>query len=418
MNIQDIYSLFIKSNGVSTDTRNIKEGQLFFALKGGNFNGNKYAQQAIDNGASYAIIDEEVYKSSEKCILVDDVLKALQELAHYHRNQFDIPVLGITGSNGKTTTKELIHAALSTQYNVHYTKGNFNNHIGVPLTLLEMPSDTEIAIIEMGANHMKEIELLSSIADPTHGIINNCGLAHIEGFGSADNIKKGKGELYDHIRSKNGTLFVNSQLDYLMEMSEGVDRVLYENIQLNTTQPCLNLEVDGLAFDVRLIGSYNIPNISAAYCIGRHFNIDSQKIIEGLSAYQPEGLNRSELKTFKEANIIMDAYNANPTSMDAALDSFNSEDYSSKLVILGDMFELGDTSDKEHQKILIKLSELPFDGKVVVGEIFDRNNCDEEIISFENTEALKEWFDQQDIAGSSILIKGSRGMKLESLITV
>ena len=415
MEIDQIYQLFIASKGLSTDTRNINKGQLFFALKGDNFNGNEYAAQALKDGASFSIIDEEKYNTSDHIILVDDVLKTLQDLAHFHREQFDIPVIGITGTNGKTTTKELIHAALSTQYNVHYTKGNFNNHIGVPLTLLAMKSDTQIAIIEMGANHIGEIETLCNIANPNYGIITNCGKAHIEGFGSEENIKIAKGELYKHIKNKDGQLFVNNHLDYLMQMSDGIKRTEYQNLEVLISSPKLKLK-SAVEMEVQLIGRYNIPNISAAYAIAKFFDISEEKIKSGLESYIPAGLNRSELRDYKGATIILDAYNANPSSMKVALESFNEEAYNSKMVILGDMFELGETSNKEHQNILVKLSELSFDGKVVVGENFNCNNCDEDIIAFKSTYELKAWFDTLDIEGLSILIKGSRGMKLESIL--
>lgn len=416
MTIEAIYQLFDPSIGISTDTRNINDGQLFFALKGANFNGNLYAEQAINSGASYAIIDEKEYQVNDQCILVDDVLTCLQDLAHHHRMQFDIPVIGITGSNGKTTSKELIHAGLSAQYKVHYTKGNFNNHIGVPLTLLAMQRDTEIAIIEMGANHMNEIEALSKIAHPNYGIITNCGKAHIEGFGSEENIKIGKGELYQHIKNNGGQLFVNEEIDYLMDMSEGIDRITYSNLEVKSSNPLLSLEAEGKTFNVQLLGRYNVANISGAFHISKHFNIDTDRILKALSAYEPDGLNRSELKDYKGAKIIMDAYNANPSSMNAALESFHQDEYDSKTVILGDMFELGDTSNQEHQNIISKLSELNFDTKVVVGSLF-KKNANDSVIAFETTEEVKAWFDQQKLEGKAILIKGSRGMKLESLIS-
>jgi len=416
MDIEDIYKIYRASKSISTDTRSIKKGDLFFALKGENFNGNQYANKAIKNGALYAIIDEKEYAENDKYILVDNVLECLQRLANYHRNQFEIPVIGITGSNGKTTTKELIHAALSQSYEVHYTKGNLNNHIGVPLTLLAMPISTQIAIIEMGANHLGEIELLSNIANPNFAIITNCGKAHIEGFGSQENIKKGKGELFEHIKQNKGMAFVNESIDYLLNMSENLNRHLYDNLIVNHSNPFLNLKAEETDFNLNLVGRYNIPNISAAYAIARYFKVEHNTIINGLTNYTPKGLNRSEFKSFKGGNVIMDAYNANPSSMLAAIDSFSKENYNAKMVILGDMFELGDQSDKEHQQILIKLSELDFDYKVVVGEMFSKNNCDTNISCFDNTTDLKKWFKNFDMEQITILIKGSRGMRLETLL--
>lgn len=333
MDIQGLYSFYCKHPKVQTDTRKIEKGEFFFALKGPNFNGNTYARKALELGAAGVVIDEPIGIAGENIFLVDDVLSALQELALHHRKQFTIPFLAITGSNGKTTTKELIHAVLSSTYRTYTTKGNLNNHIGIPLTILSIGIDAEMAIIEMGANHQKEIEGYCKIALPSHGLITNCGKAHMEGFGGVMGIRKGKGELYDHLALTNGTVFVNSDLDYLMEMSQKIQNKIYYgqlkgnfNAEVLKAEPLLTVEVSRLDWGLHhlhtnLVGAYNLPNIEAAICIGDHFNIHFIKIAQAISTYIPDNA-RSQLIKKESNHIFLDAYNANPSSMQVAIENF------------------------------------------------------------------------------------------------
>lgn len=422
MSSKDLHELFLASAGVCTDTRSLLENQIFFALKGDNFNGNKYAQLALEKGASYAIIDEEEFEIDSRCILVKNVLEALQELASFHRNYLDIPIIGITGSNGKTTSKELLHAVLSTTYSCFATKGNLNNHIGVPLSLLSINSTHELAIIEMGANHQKEIASYCKWVKPNYGLITNIGKAHLEGFGGIEGVIKGKTELYDAIELNQGLVFYNQNDSILREQIKKVSRTLSYGVDQSSDYP-YSLEEDASFVKVhfnntsihsQLIGSYNGVNIAAAIAIGKYFRVEDNKIKEALEAYTPEN-NRSQITSFKGNQIILDAYNANPTSMEAALNSFSKLTHAKKIVFLGDMYEVGSDSKKEHQNIIDSLESFKFGICVLVGKEF--KNLDNGIYHFfETTQEAKTWFHQQDFHEHIILIKGSRAMRMEALL--
>lgn len=427
MQIKDIYSLFLQNPSICTDTRKINKGDIFFALKGESFNGNKFADKAIKEGCSFAIIDEEEYKTSEKHIIVKNVLTCLQELASYHRDQIKIPIIGITGTNGKTTTKELIRSVLQTKFNTYATEGNFNNHIGVPLSLLSINSKHEIAVIEMGANHQHEIAELANIAKPNFGIITNIGKAHLEGFGSFENLKNTKKELYDYIDANKGLLFVNSDNDLLSDMSSNIRKFTYGSNKADSkakyTQaaPFLVMELispKGLLYvKTKLIGGYNYENALAAASIGRYFKIDDLEIKKALETYTPSN-NRSQLKKTKRNTLILDAYNANPTSMKASILNFKEIKDKNKAIILGDMLELGDESNKEHE-LIIKLFKDNNLGKIfLVGPIFFKQDCSSYVKKFEKTEELIKFLKDEPLDNHTILIKGSRGIKLEDCIDI
>jgi len=412
MSIAELYQLYTQNYLVDTDTRTIRQGTIFFALKGANFNGNTFAEKALKAGASFAIIDEAEYITSNQTILVDDVLKTLQELANYHRHQLDIPFIGLTGSNGKTTTKELIHTVLQTQFNTAATKGNFNNHIGVPLTLLSISPDSEMGVIEMGANHQKEIAFLSSICEPDFGYITNFGKAHLEGFGGVEGVIKGKSELYDFLRVNDKTAFVNPEDAIQVEKTKDIDSIpFYENMRFVSDQPFVNIQVDETLIQSHLVGAYNYNNIAIAVTIGKHFGISLENIKSAIENYVPKN-NRSEILKKGSNTIILDAYNANPSSMEAALKSFAKAEGDQKVVILGDMFELGEDSEKEHQAIADLAISLGFDQTYFVGEHFAQvQTSGQQFQTFEDfAEFLKT---NTPLIDASILIKGSRGMKLE-----
>lgn len=427
---EKLYSIFKQHPIICTDTRNIVSNSLFFALKGDNFNGNAFAEKALEAGATYAIVDQEPIKKDERYILVDDVLTTLQKLARHHRNQLQIPFIGITGSNGKTTTKELVHAVLSQHYKTHATKGNLNNHIGVPLTILSIPDNAEMAIIEMGANHQKEIALLSSIADPDYGIISNVGKAHLEGFGGFEGVKKGKKELYDHIHLKNGVIFINGDDANLMEMGAAVEKkILYGTSDFFDISGCIDSTDPFLAISFavtgnekkfklksHLIGEYNLGNILAAIAVGWYFNVPIDKIIFGIENYIPTN-NRSQILQKDHNKIIMDAYNANPSSMQAAILNFSRISDPHKMLILGDMFELGTESLKEHALIVELIQELSLSNTIFIGKDFFKHQIPDYLF-FETTEDLKTHFKSNLPKNYTILLKGSRGMKLESLLEV
>ena len=430
--IKTLYNIYKKHPNVITDSRKIEEGCLFFALKGENFNGNKYAEEALNKGAAYAIIDEAEYGKGDQYFLVKDVLTTLQKLANFHRNQLMIPILGITGSNGKTTTKELIASILTSQYRCHFTKGNFNNHIGVPLTLLSIPLETEIAVIEMGANHIGEIEFLCNIAEPTHGLITNIGKAHLEGFGSIEGVKKGKSELYNFLKNKNGVAFVNMDESYLTDLSDGiVKRVFYTQsdkpnpleapyeTSLFQTHPFvevgfLDKNQNLIIVESRLLGDYNFNNLMTAICIGRYFRVPPKKIKQAIENYIPTN-NRSQLIERESNTFILDAYNANPTSMKNALENFSKIESKKKIVILGDMLELGDFSKEEHEKIIEQAKTLDLEEIILVGKEFSKIE-DKDVLHFENVELLKTWFDKRYFNKTYFLIKGSRGIRLEKIL--
>ncbi|WP_299125601.1 UDP-N-acetylmuramoyl-tripeptide--D-alanyl-D-alanine ligase [uncultured Tenacibaculum sp.] len=414
MDIKELYSLFIQHGLVDTDTRKIRKNTMFFALKGDNFNGNKFASEALTKGAKYAVVDEVEYKTSDNVILVDNVLKALQDLANYHRNQLNIPIISLTGSNGKTTTKELINTVLSCKFNTTATKGNLNNHIGVPLTLLSMNTNTEIGIVEMGANHQQEIAFLSKIVEPNYGYITNFGSAHLEGFGSIEGVIKGKSELYDFIKDTNGKVFLNSDDPIQVEKTKEIDVIKFEeSIKFIEANPFVSVGFNNEVIHSKLIGSYNFANISAAITIGNYFKVPKEEIKKAIESYIPSN-NRSEIIETEKNKIILDAYNANPTSMKAALDSFILYKSNHKTIILGDMFELGEFSELEHQKIVDFVSKANFDSVLLVGNNFFQAETNYQ--KFKTLDELKKYLQDAPIKGSSILIKGSRGIALENIL--
>lgn len=425
MDISQIYELFVKHPQVTTDSRNCPQGSLFIALKGSNFNGNQYAESALEKGCSYAIVDEPEFAKDERIILVDDCLKTLQQLANYHRRKLKTPILGITGTNGKTTTKELIANVLSKEFNVVFTQGNLNNHIGVPLTLLKLTHETEIAIVEMGANHPGEIKILAEIAEPNFGLITNIGRAHLEGFGSFENIIKTKTELYDFIRSqKNGKLFVDIDNPILKEKSEGITIVTYgmdETAFLKGKILSNNpfLEIEWTFFDksyqvrTHLIGEYNFSNIMAAIAVGKFFGVNVKDICGALAEYMPTN-NRSQLKQTEHNTLIVDAYNANPTSMSAALENFNKIAGQKKALILGDMLELGVESDDEHLKIIDFIEKNLYEKVYLVGQQFKKLNRNAS--AFETVKELTEVLRKEPLSGYTVLVKGSHGIHLEKCL--
>jgi len=412
MNIKELHNKFLKSSGVTTDSRQIELNSIFFALKGENFDGNEYAKIAIDKGASFAVVDNQKYCLNEKYILVDDVLCCLQELSIYHRKQLKCPVLGITGTNGKTTTKELITAVIEKKFKTVATKGNFNNHIGVPLTLLSAKLNTEFLIVEMGANHINEIEFLCRLAQVDFGILTNIGKAHLEGFGSVEGVIKAKKELYEHIDCNDGTLFVNANDKLLMSMSENTERVLFnEKEQEQNNTSFAEVIYNGSLISSQLIGDYNRTNILAACEIGHYFGVSLNKIKEAIESYAPSN-NRSQLLKTSRNTIILDAYNANPSSMSEAIKSFQKVNHKKKLMILGDMLELGENSIFEHQLIIDELSNNNYK-VILVGHEF--NKCQHNFVHFFNSEDAIGWIKENPIENMFILLKGSRRIKLEIL---
>ncbi len=424
MPVEELYNIYRKYPSVQTDTRKLKPGDIFFALKGDNFNGNAFAQKAIESGAVCAVIDESAYEVPGKTMLVPDVLTALQQLAKYHRQQFKIPFLAITGSNGKTTTKELIHAVLSTSLKTYTTEGNLNNHIGVPLTLLKIKSDAEMAVIEMGANHQKEIASYCEYAMPTHGLITNCGKAHLEGFGSIEGVRKGKGELFDYLRSHKGTAFVMQDYDYLTEMSKGIPVVIKygtANADVNGTvaqsEPFLSVDItigmDTETIRTQLVGDYNLPNVLAAVCVGKHFGVPAASIRSAIENYAPSN-SRSQLIEKGTNKIILDAYNANPSSMKLAIDNFAKLHAGKKVLVLGAMAELGNDSIEEHKNIIDQLKQHKWEHVALVGGDFMKT--EHPFLKFENALQTKEWLQQQRFENTYFLIKGSRSMAMEKVL--
>jgi len=424
MSIETIYTIFKQHPSVQTDTRKLQPGDLFFALKGDNFNGNAFSKQAVDAGAVYAIIDEPAFEITGKTILVEDVLTTLHQLAKYHREQFSIPFIAITGSNGKTTTKELVHAVLSNNYITYTTEGNLNNHIGIPLTILKIKMDAQIAVIEMGANHQKEIAGYCEYTKPTHGIITNCGKAHLEGFGGVQGVRKGKGELYDYLRSHYGTAFVMWDYNYLQEMSSGIPKIIkYGTANANiegrivSSEPFLEVEITKGAgtgiIKTQLVGDYNLPNVLLAVAIGKHFNVPDEKITMAIASYSPSN-SRSQLVERGTNKIILDAYNANPSSMKLAIENFSKFHTRGKVLMLGGMAELGEESLVEHKDIINVIKKDEWSKVVLVGGDFLR--VEHPFISFQNAEEAKEWFRKQHFENMHILIKGSRSMKMEKIL--
>lgn len=421
--IESLYQNFLESGKVSTDTRQITSGAIFFALKGPNFNANLLADEALDKGASFVVIDEEKYKKDDRYILVDNVLKTLQQLAHHHRKQLSIPIIGLTGSNGKTTTKELIDAVLSRKYKTQATKGNLNNHIGVPLTLLSITEDHEIAIVEMGANHQKEIEALSAIVDPTHGLITNIGKAHLEGFGGIEGVKKGKSELYKHLQANGGTVFINSNNPILMSMESWFEQPIfypnsgdYYHCSLVEASPVLKIRTEtSEIIATRLVGGYNFENIATALCIGKFFKVPAREAANAIETYDPQN-NRSQLIKKGATTIIMDAYNANPNSMEGALENLKSV-AGPKWVVLGDMKELGDDSYKEHVALGQRLHGMDLEAIFLLGpEMRAAFDSCPNAQYFEDKSRLKEALKSVNSEGKTVLLKGSRSMGLEEVI--
>lgn len=415
MKIEQLYQLYQQSYLVDTDTRCIRKKSLFFALKGEKFNGNTFAKEALKKGASYAIIDEKKY-ACENTILVKSVLKTLQELAQYHRKKLGIPIIAITGSNGKTTTKELVKEVLSKKYKVIATKGNLNNHIGVPLTLLSMNKDTEIGIVEMGANHLNEISFLCKIANPNYGYITNFGKAHLEGFGSFEGVVKGKSELYEYLNVTNGEVFVNNENQLQLKQSEkNIKNLFPKNIHLQKSTPFVELKFNEFIISSHLTGNYNYTNIVAAISVGLYFKINEKQIKEAIESYTPSN-NRSQIIQKNNTKIILDAYNANPTSMKVALKNFSEFKSERRVLFLGDMFELGKHSEEEHQKIYDLATILQFDLIILIGNHFSKVTTQKNTFCYKNFEELKKEFANINVKNTTILIKASRGMALERIV--
>lgn len=423
MTIDALYNIYLAHPEICTDTRKIKEGALYFALKGDNFNGNLFATQALALGAAYAIVDEKQDTHDERIILVDEVLTTLQALAKHHRLQLQIPVIAITGSNGKTTTKELLHAVLAQKFKTSATVGNLNNHIGVPLTLLAIAPDTEIAIVEMGANHQQEIAGYCTYALPNYGLINNCGKAHLEGFGSEEGVRKGKGELYDFIRAHQGTIFINNDFEYLQTMAQGIEsRISYgtSNAQIigkdTTDSPLLQVTILTHLLETQiqtqLTGSYNLPNVLAAVAVGHHFGVTIEEIKAAIEAYAPSN-SRSQWMQLGSNQMILDAYNANPSSMEVAIRNLHQIEAQNKVLLLGSMKELGEHTAQEHQKVIDLVQQLQFTNAVFIGPEFEAANL-YNYMHFANSSDLKDYLQsKQPYQNALILIKGSRGSKME-----
>ena len=422
--IEKIYQYYSKKHLVSTDSRKIEDGCVFVALKGERFDGNDFAYQvAQDNIAACVIADRKDLPHHERLFIVEDSLATLQELARLHRERCNIPIIGITGTNGKTTTKELTAAVLSKKFNLIYTQGNFNNHLGLPLTILRIKPDTEMAVVEMGANHPNEITQLCTIANPDFGIITNIGKAHLEGFGSFEGVVKTKNELYDFIRNKNGKLFVNHDNELLMNLSNGIDSQTYgkdnnANIKASivSSNPYLIINWEGNEIKTNLVGDYNFENVMAAVSVGCHFNIEKNLIIEALENYTPTN-NRSQFIKSEKNEIVMDAYNANPVSMHHAIKNFRNISSDNTLLILGDMRELGKDSEKEHQIIVNLIKELKFENVILVGSEF-KKTADTDFTTFDNVDELLSYINHNNISGKKILIKGSNSIRLEKIVNV
>lgn len=424
MTIEQLYRLFLQHPSVQTDTRQLKQGDFFFALKGPNFNANAFALKALQQGAAYAVIDEDINSEDERLIKTTDVLTTLQQLAKHHRQQFTIPFIAITGSNGKTTTKELVSAVLSSQYITYTTKGNLNNHIGVPLTLLSIKKDAQIAVIEMGANHQKEIESYCSYTLPTHGIITNCGKAHLEGFGGVEGVRKGKGELFDFLSAHEGTAFIYEAYDYLHSMSKGIKNIFsYGTTNANiigaikNSEPFLAVDItEGakISIQTNLVGDYNLPNVLCAVAVGKYFHVTDENIQSAIENYFPSN-SRSQMIEKGSNHIILDAYNANPSSMKVAIENFAKLHAAHKVLLLGGMAELGETSMAEHETIIQLIQQYPWDKVVLVGGDFA--NIKHPYIYFAQSAAAKEWFVQQNFKHTYFLIKGSRSMQMEKILS-
>ena len=426
MNIQDLYLLFQEHPSVETDTRKLKKNDIFFALKGPHFNGNAFAGKALDEGAAYVIIDEQSAYIDDRTIVVDDVLTTLQELAKFHRRQLDIPVIAITGSNGKTTTKELVHAVLSTTFKSYTTQGNLNNHIGIPLTLLRIGTDAEFAVVEMGANHAGEIAGYCLYTQPTHGLITNCGKAHLEGFGSIEGVRKAKGELFDYLRQHGKTAIVNGDDEVLMKMSEGISKVITYGTQnadvtgrILTASPFLKLELDqqwdNMLLETKLVGGYNLPNVLAAVAVGKTFAVAPEQIRLGIASYNPSN-SRSQLIEKGTNRIILDAYNANPSSMKLAIENFNGMPENEKVLVLGAMAELGESSVSEHEDIVELIKKYTWKEVILVGKEFEK--IPHPFVQLPGAAEAADYLKKKDYRQTCLLLKGSRSMQMEKVAEV
>ncbi len=420
MKVGKLYNAFKLSTGVSTDTRAIRKGSMFFALKGERFNGNLFVGQAFENGAQYAVVDEARGVINNNCINVDSSLEMLQKLAQYHRAKYSVPMLAITGSNGKTTTKELIISILNKKFNTHYTRGNLNNHIGLPLTLLDLNEHHHISVVEMGANHQGEIARLAELADPDYGLITNIGKAHLEGFGGIEGVIKGKTELFRCLKAKNRPVFVDEKDPILIQHSQEMVNIPYgaQSLQVEMVSefPTLSFQWKKNSINTHLAGKYNMQNICAAIAVGNYFNVPEKDICNAVESYIPQN-SRSQVVKHKPNTIILDAYNANPTSVAAALDNLYRypSSHKSKMAALGDMLELGEESDKHHQETVNELKRYDFDRVLLVGSCFSRVKVPEDFHVFNNVEEASQWIEDQPVEDSVILIKGSRGIRMEKV---
>lgn len=421
MGITELYNEFINSSGVSTDTRKIRQGSIYFALKGENFNGNEFAEEALQKGASKAVVDERVKTArSEDVILVDDTLKTLQELAQFHRRKLKTPIIAITGSNGKTTTKKLCQAFFSTTFTTFATQGNLNNHIGVPLSLLQIDDSIEIALIELGANHQKEIERLCEICEPDFGYVTNFGKDHLEGFGGVEGVIKANSELYDYLKKTGGKIFIDLKDELQRDRSEGGDLISFNQkddiIRLVSAKPFLSVNIGKRTIRTHLVGDYNFQNIAAAFSMAHYFGIPNEAISKALTDFTPEE-NRSQFVKTDDNQIILDAYNANPSSMELAIDNFAHLEAGSRSVILGDMLELGESSFEEHQATIRQLDQLDLESIYLVGEaFFEHRFHSDKFLFFKNFDELKKHLQDEPIKGQLLLIKGSRGIALERCV--
>ena len=424
-----LYKLYKTYHNICTDTRTVNKRAIFFALKGANFDGNKFANDALQKGCSYAVIDDPKYKKNDQYILVNDVLSELQNLAKHHRKQLVIPFIGITGSNGKTTTKELVNVVLQKKYKTFATHGNLNNHIGVPLSVLSVTDDIEIAIIEMGANHQREIALLCEIARPDYGLITNIGKAHLEGFGGIKGVKKAKGELFDFLKERGGKVFLNADAEVLVEMAGSIPAITYGSYDncyasgnyfaadpyVRLAWNCQTKNAHNMILETSIVGKYNFSNIMAAICIGNFFDVETEKINEAIKNYAPLN-NRSQMVKTEKNTILLDAYNANPSSMEEAIKNFTAMKGDNKVYILGDMLELGAETEAEHQHIIDVVNQVNPHRVFLVGTYFPAT--DNSFECFLNSEELKSFLSSQKIIDCNILIKGSRGIKLEKIVEV
>ncbi|MEO6673908.1 MAG: UDP-N-acetylmuramoyl-tripeptide--D-alanyl-D-alanine ligase [Ginsengibacter sp.] len=424
MEITQLYQLYLQHLSVTTDTRNISAGDIFFALKGPSFNGNNFARQALDKGAAYVIAGEKIAIKDERIIETEDALLTLQQLAKYHREQFNIPFIAITGSNGKTTTKELVHTVLSSTYITYTTAGNLNNHIGIPLTLLRIKSDAQFAVIEMGANNPKEIEGYCKYVQPAYGLITNFGKAHLEGFGSIEGVRKAKSELFNYLKENSGTAFVNADDEFMIQLSAGIKKVVkYGTTNADTkgkvldSTSFLKLTVSGNSvidnMNTHLVGEYNLTNVLAAVAIGNYFKVPDNKIKMTIENYAPAN-SRSQMIVKDSNTIILDAYNANPSSMKAAIENFAKMEGTNKILLLGGMMELGNESKQEHFEIINIIKSFTWHKVVLVGPQF--KEIKNSYLTFENATEAKEWFKKQQFKNTSILIKGSRSIQMEQIL--